>query len=319
MKTLVVGEVSNGALTSVSVEALGAAQSLGGEIQCVILSDDSNSAAEKMASCGGGVVIAVSHESLKNFDQNVWSAALAEVCDKVKPQIVIAGASLRTRAALSALAARLGAGMASDVTGLRLDGETPVAIRPSYGGKAVLEVSPNGVSAPFIVTTRPKAFSPAPEGGGEVKAESLSPESLESKTKTVDSVSEESQAVKLDEADIVVSFGRGIQGPDNIPMVQKLCDSLGAALGASRAVVDAGWIEYKHQVGQTGKTVSPKLYITVGISGAIQHLIGMQSSKVIVSINKDKDAPIFNVASYGIVGNAMEIVPAMTARFNQGG
>ncbi|MBN4076224.1 electron transfer flavoprotein subunit alpha/FixB family protein [Gemmatimonas aurantiaca] len=181
------------------------------------------------------------------------------------------------------------------------------------------ELTSNNTSAPFFVTLRPKAFEPASSGSGEVSVESLPESCFAASLKVTESNKSGGTTVKLEEADAVVSFGRGLQGPENIPLAQALADSLGGALGASRAVVDAGWIPYKHQVGQTGKTVSPRLYITVGISGAIQHLVGMQTSKTIVAINKDKDAPIFNVASYGIVGDALEIVPALTARFQQGG
>ncbi len=319
MNILVIAEQKEGALAQSSFEALGAAQSLGGSLSTVLLAKDPAQMAEKLAANGGGKVMTVAHDSLDLFNQETFRKVVGEIIEKCSPDIVIGVATINTRALLSALAAKTGGAMASNATGLRLDGDKVVVTRPCYGGKAVAEVTTSDSGKPFFVSLRLKAFSPAPEGAGEVSAETVSDSCFESRTKVVEAVKESGQTVKLEEADAVVSFGRGLQGAENIPLIQKLADSLGAAVGASRAVVDAGWIEYKHQVGQTGRTVTPKLYIAVGISGAIQHLVGMQSSKCIVAINKDKDAPIFNIASYGIVGDAFEILPALSERFAQGG
>lgn len=319
MKILVIADSGNGSPTSGTLEALGVAAELGAEVTTTVLAPEANSLAEQLASRGGGRVLAVSHSSFAQFDLGIFSAALAEIIENNQPNLVIASGQLSNGPLLSALAARFQCGMASGVTGLRLDGETPVVTKSHYAGKVVSEVAPSDLSKPFFVTLRPKAFSAAESGVGEVVTETVAESCFQTQLKVVESVKESGQTVKLEEADTVVSFGRGIQGEENVDLVRKLADSLGAALGASRAVVDAGWIEYKHQVGQTGKTVSPKLYITVGISGAIQHLVGMQSSKVIVSINKDKDAPIFNVATYGIVGDLFEILPALTERFSKAG
>lgn len=319
MKILVIAEQKDGVLDTGAFEALGAASTLGAEIMTAILAVDAAPLAEELAKHGGGKVLAVSHPSLGVFNQQIQCAALTEIIEKYRPNAVIAVGRMSAKSLLSALAAVSGGGMASDAINLRLEGGKLVAVRPHYGGKAISEVVAADPEKPFFVTLRVKAFDPAGPGEGEVISENVSDSCFVSDLKIVESIKESGQAVKLEDADRVVSFGRGIQGPENIPMVRELADSLGAALGASRAVVDAGWIEYKHQVGQTGRTVSPKLYLTVGISGAIQHLIGMQSSKVIVSINKDKDAPIFGVATYGIVGDAFEIVPALTERFRQGG
>lgn len=322
MKILVIAEEKDGKASAASLEALGSVSGFGAEIATAALSADASGFAAELAAAGGGQTYAISNPALGAFDLKVFSAVCAELLEKISPNMVVAPSSNFGRALLAALAAKTGGGMVSDATGLRLDGETPVVTKPHYGGKAISEFSPNGpnqTSAPFFVTLRPKAFEPASSGSGEVVTETVSDSCFASSLKITESNKGASQAIKLEEADAVVSFGRGLQDAENIPLVQALADSLGGAVGASRAVVDAGWIEYKHQVGQTGKTVSPRLYITVGISGAIQHLVGMQSSKTIVAINKDKDAPIFNVASYGIVGDALEVVPALTARFNQGG
>ncbi|MFQ5606755.1 MAG: electron transfer flavoprotein subunit alpha/FixB family protein [Candidatus Zixiibacteriota bacterium] len=318
MKILVIAEQKDGALDSSAFEALGAVSSLGAEVFSALLAVDAAPLAEELARRGGGRVLAVSHPSLALFNQEIQRAVLSELIEKHKPDAVVAAGRMSGKTLLAGLAARSGGGMVTDAIDLRMDGGQLVAVRAQYGGKAICEVTATG-GGPFFVTLRVKAFDPSTSGTGEVALETVSDSCFESKQRIVESIKESGQSVKLEDADRVVSFGRGMQGPENVPLAQGLADSLGAALGASRAVVDAGWIEYKHQVGQTGRTVSPKLYVTIGISGAIQHLVGMQSSKVIVSINKDKDAPIFGVASYGIVGDVFEIVPALTRRFEQGG
>lgn len=319
MKILVIAEQKNGVLDTSAFEALGAAGALGAEVMTAILAADAAPLAEELAKHGGGKVLAISNPALGVFNLQIQCAVLSELIEKHQPNAVIAAGRMSGKSLLAALAAVTGGGMATDAIDLRVDNGKLVAVRPQYGGKVISEIAATDPTKPFFITLRVKAFNPAGAGAGEVITETVSDSCFESAMKVVESVKESGQAVKLEDADQIVSFGRGIQGPENIPMVQELADSLGAALGASRAVVDAGWIEYKHQVGQTGRTVSPKLYVTVGISGAIQHLVGMQSSKVIVSINKDKDAPIFGVATYGIVGDAFEIVPALTERFRQGG
>ncbi len=319
MKILVIAQQKDGKATSATLEALGSVSGFGAELATAALAEDAQAFAGELAGAGGGKVFAVSNAGLKNFDLKIYSAVCKELIDKFSPDLVVAPSAGSGNSLLASLAAKCGGGMVSDIISLRIDGEAPIATKPQYGGKALSEISSNGSDAPFFVTLRPKAFEPATAGSGEVVTESVSDECFTPSLTVTESSKSGGETVKLEEADAVVSFGRGLQAQENIPLVQDLADSLGGALGASRAVVDAGWIEYKHQIGQTGKTVTPRLYVTVGISGAIQHLVGMQSSKTIVAINKDKDAPIFNVASYGIVGDAMEIVPALSARFKQGG
>ncbi|UCC43046.1 MAG: electron transfer flavoprotein subunit alpha/FixB family protein, partial [Candidatus Zixiibacteriota bacterium] len=184
-----------------------------------------------------------------------------------------------------------------------------------YGGSVIAQVGNNSTGKPFFVTVRGKIYAESKEGAGEVVEESVDGAALEGRMVVKEVKSESGGSVNLTEADVIVAAGRGLKGAENLPLVKDLAQALKGAFGASRAIVDAGWTEYSNQVGQTGKTVNPKLYIALGISGAIQHLVGMQTSKTIVAVNKDKDAPIFNIASYGIVGDALEIAPALTKKF----
>ena len=186
---------------------------------------------------------------------------------------------------------------------------------PSYGGSVISKVSTRSSERPYFVTVRARIFPESEEGPGEVTVETVPDSCYESRSTVTETKIESAGTRNLAEADVVVSAGRGIRGEENMGVVKELADSLNAAFGASRAVVDAGWVPYSFQVGQSGRTVNPKLYVAVGISGAIQHLVGMRSSQHIVAINKDKDAPIFSVASYGIVGDLFEIAPALSKRF----
>jgi electron transfer flavoprotein alpha subunit len=238
--------------------------------------------------------------------------------DREKPDVVIGCATFYGKALLARLAALCGGGMASDITGVTIEDGAVTALRPAFGGNVFYTVRNNREGAPFFMTARPKAFPEAPEAdGGEVVDEAVDDAAVACKAKVTDRVSESGGKVSLTEADVVVAGGRGIRGEENFKLIEDLAESVGAAVGASRAIVDAGWVAYSNQVGQTGKTVNPKLYIAVGISGAIQHLVGMRSSKTIVAINRDKDAPIFNLATYGIVGDLFEVVPALTKKFQE--
>jgi len=206
------------------------------------------------------------------------------------------------------VAARVGAGLISDITRLDVDGDRLVAVKPVYSGKALATM--RFKSDIQMVTLRSNVF-PMEENPSEPEVVTLDVSGVTAAAVVTDTEVRESGKVELQEAEIIVSGGRGVKGPENFPMLQELADMLGAALGASRAAVDAGWIDHSHQVGQTGKVVSPKVYIACGISGAIQHLAGMGSSKFIIAINKDEEAPIFNVASLGVVGDLFKVVPAL--------
>jgi electron transfer flavoprotein alpha subunit len=254
------------------------------------------------------------HTDLKYFQDEAYARILKALIDREKPDLVIGSATFYGKGLMARLAALCGGGMASDCVGVSMDGDTVTARRPAYGGNVFFTVK-NNSTAPFFISMRPKAVAEADSAeGGEIVEESVDESALAVKAKVVGRDVQAGGEVSLTEADIIVSGGRGIRGPENFELIKDLADSLGAAVGASRAIVDAGWVEYRYQVGQTGKTVNPKLYIAIGISGAVQHLVGMRSSKTIVAINRDKDAPIFNIASYGIVGDLFEIVPVLTEK-----
>ena len=237
-------------------------------------------------------------------------AALAKKIEGDKPDLVLIGATLNGRDLAARAAARIGCGYAADVTGLRLEGNAIVVDKPMYAGKVRATVR---LDAPAIVSVRPGAL-PLGDGAAAVEPEKIPADASAEKLTFVRLAATPSggKRVSLAEARVVVSGGRGLKGPENWHLVEELADALGGAVGASRAVTDAGWRPNEEQVGQTGKTVTPDLYVALGISGAIQHLAGMTSSKVIVAVNKDPDADIFKIADYGVVADVFEFVPAFT-------
>jgi len=314
MKVIAVALQKEGKLASVSWELLEAAKTLNGELYTVIMAEQAEPLASELASRGGGKVLAVSHPSLRYYNDEIYADVLTTLLAKYPPDVVLGPATFYGKALFARLAAKNHAPMASDVSELALQDGKVVVTRSHYGGSVVSRIVADS-DRPFFVTLRPKIYPESREGSGEVITETADVPSAPPRTVVKGVKAETAGAVSLTEADIIVSAGRGLKGPEHLPMVKELADALGAAFGASRAIVDAGWVPYSHQVGQTGKTVNPKLYIAVGISGAIQHLVGMRTSKTIVAINKDKEAPIFSVATYGIVGDAFEIVPALTKKF----
>jgi len=316
MKILTIAEQKENQLANISFEPIGAAKSLGGEVCTALLAGNGGDMAARLAA-KGAKVFAFIHPDLRYFHDEAYARILKALIDREKPDIVIGSATFYGKALMARLAALCGGGMASDCTGLTMDGNGVTARRPAYGGNLFFALQ-NNSSAPFFITIRPKALPEASDGaGGAVAPETVHPALLAVKAKVKARNAEAGGRVSLTEADIVVSGGRGIRGPENFKLIEELAESLGAAVGASRAIVDAGWVQYMHQVGQTGKTVNPKLYIAVGISGAVQHLVGMRSSKTIVAVNRDKDAPIFNIATYGIVGDLFEVVPALARKFRE--
>jgi electron transfer flavoprotein alpha subunit len=298
-----------------SLELVTAARQLGGELSTAILAADAQPLAELLAGKGAGNVMAISNPSLEHFNDEIYAKVVAELVGKTSANLVLGPANSYGKALFARLAAMVSGTMSSDVTALEVEGDRVVVTRPSYGGSVINREAARTAGKPYFVTVRPKIFAESAGGDGKVTAESVSAACFETGATIKDVKSETGGSKNLAEADVVVSAGRGIRGTENVGLIKELAESLGGAFGSSRAVVDAGWTEYATQVGQTGRTVNPKLYIAVGISGAIQHLVGMRSSRQIVAINKDKDAPIFNVANYGIVGDLFEIVPALTRKF----
>ena len=237
------------------------------------------------------------------------AAAMKQVIDQAKPSIVLFGGTSNGRDLAPRLAARLNAGVASDADRLEWSGGKLRARRPVYSGKAFATVEVS--SAPAMATTRPNAFPAEEAGRGTAEIVEITA-TAETKAKLLETKIPEAGELSIAEADIIVSGGRGLKEAANFSLIRDLAHALGGAVGASRATVDAGWIDHQHQVGQTGRVVSPNLYIAAGVSGAIQHLAGMSSSKHIVAINKDPEAPIFRVADLGVVGDLFQIVPALT-------
>ncbi len=318
-------EQKKGVIQTISFELLGEgkklANKLGGKLCAVLLGDGVGSKVDDLAWRGADKVYLVEAPQLKNYQDDSYTKVLVELVKEYKPEVILCGATVIGRSLISRVAITTDAGLTADCTGLDIDEKERLLLqtRPAFGGNIMATIiTPN--HRPQMSTVRHKVMK-EPELNKSHKAEVIkkkySDDILSSRTKIIDIVEEIEETVNLSEADIIVSGGRGIGGPENFSHIKELAKVLGAAVGASRATVDAGWIPYSHQVGQTGKTVCPKLYIACGISGQIQHLIGMQSSKVILAINKDPDAPIFKVATYGIVGDIFEIIPALTKEFRR--
>jgi electron transfer flavoprotein alpha subunit len=258
---------------------------------------------------------------LKNFIAENYTQVLADLVNKYKPEILLAGATTCGRSLVSRIAVKVYCGLTADCTGLNIDPEKKILIqtRPAFGGNIMAQIiSPN--YRPQMATVRHKVMPESPREEsrtGEVIEDNIRPEIEDKRIKVLDFIKDLTSKVNLAEADIIVSGGRGLQAPENFALIEELANALSGAVGSSRAAVDAGWIPYSHQVGQTGRTVCPKIYIACGISGQIQHLVGMQSSKTIIAINKDPSAPIFKVATYGIVGDLFEIVPLLTKKLKE--
>lgn len=315
---LVFIEQRDGALRKASLEALTLGRALaaeaGGSVAAVVAGANVSGLVSEIAAYGAAKVFVAEHADLALYSPDGYAFALDAAIGAFAPAVVLVSATMMGKDLAPKVAARRRAGVLSDVIDLHWKDGRLTGQRPVYSGKARATVTPKAGAALQIASPRPNVFPSAKAdapGAGEVVALDLAAMTIRAKTQKV--VVEAAGELDVAEADKIVSGGRGIKGPENWPVLKALCHELGAALGASRAAVDAGWIDHAHQVGQTGKVVSPSLYVACGISGAIQHLAGMGSSKVIVAINKDAEAPIFKVATYGIVGDLFTIVPALTA------
>ena len=320
----VFAEQHRGEIASVSLELLGEGRKLADKkrtkLAAVLVGSGIRARTKDLIAHGADIVYVSDDPALKDFNDDTYAAALTSLAQQHKPEIILAGATAIGRSFFPKVASTLYTGLTADCTMLDIDEETGHLhqTRPAFGGNIMATiVTPN--HRPQMATVRHKVMKPAARDDtrkGEVVDVPFSapPQARTAVLKTVDELSE---TVNICEADIIVAGGRGLGSEKNFKLIEELAKVLGGAVAATRGAVDEGWIPYSHQVGQTGKTVCPKLYIACGISGAIQHVAGMQSSETIVAINRDPDAPIFNVATYGIVGDVHEVVPSMIKRIKE--
>jgi electron transfer flavoprotein alpha subunit len=312
MNILVYLEERNGQIRKPSLEAIGAAHALGGTVIAGIISADTSAITEQAKKLNVSSIYTVSDARLANYSSRATGRALSEIARQASADVILIGATGRGKDLAPRVAVRLEAGYVPDVTAFSSESSEIIATHPVYAGKAQVNVR---VTTPIkIYSTRPnlwKASDSAPASEPSTNSITVAFEDTDFAEQTKSLVLSQGK-IDVAEADIIVSGGRGMRGPENWALIENLAAAFGGATGASRAVVDAGWRPHSEQVGQTGKTVSPTLYVAVGISGAVQHLAGMSSSKTIVAINKDENAPIFSIADYGIIGDAFEILPTLT-------
>ena len=329
----VVVETEEGAAKNVGYELLSVgrplADKLGQQLVALVMGKEVQGVAQTCIAYGADQVLLVEGDEYATYNTDAATYAVVTLIEKYHPSIVLYGATNNGRDLAPRVACRLETGLTADCTELDIDEETGllVSTRPTFGGNLMATIlCPD--HRPQMSTVRPGVFKKGtPDEGrtGEIVAEDVHIDPAQIRVSLVERVKEVAEAVNLEEAKVIVTGGRGMGSQENFALVEEkgfelireLAGVLGATVGASRAAVDAGWISHVHQVGQTGKTVAPKLYIAVGISGAIQHLAGMSGSDYIVAINKDADAPIFGVADYGIVGNLFDVVPALTAEIKK--
>jgi electron transfer flavoprotein alpha subunit len=312
-------------IAGVSFELLGKANQLAKDLKSkvvgVYLGHKIKERVKQLFYKGADKVILVDKPELKNFISENYANVISHLIQKYKPEVFLAGATTKGRSLVSRIAVKIHTGLTADCTGLEIDRDRRLLIqtRPAFGGNIMAQII-TPTRRPQMATVRHKVMkelSYDPKRSGEIIEDKLDGIYFDKRVRFIDFIKEVAYKVNLADADIIVSGGRGLRGPENFKLIEELAEVLGAAVGASRAAVDSGWIPYSHQVGQTGRTVAPKVYIACGISGQIQHLVGMQSSKVIVAINKDPEAPIFKIANYGVVGDLFKIIPLLTQRLKE--
>lgn len=323
----VFAELRHGRLAGVSRELLAKGRQLadrkGAALTALVFGADVAAPARELVALGADRVLGAEHPALERFHDDAYVDAFLALAGDERPEIVLCGGTVLGRSFFPRVAARLGTGLTADCTALEIDAASGILLqtRPAYGGSLLATIAcPD--RRPQMATVRPKVFPAGaadPARTGEIVIRRDWDGALRPRTKVLEVLEEVVQTVNIADADVIVAGGRGMGSAENFKLLEDLARALGGAVAASRAPVDAGWAPYAQQVGQTGKTVCPKLYIACGISGQIQHLVGMQSADVIVAINKDPQAPIFSVATYGIVGDALEIVPALIAALGRGG
>ena len=317
---LVIAEQRDGKLNRASWEALAAAQQAGGPVKVALPGSGIDGLAAELAAAEVDEVIAVDAAPLGDYTADGYVTALAALIGQEQPERVFLAHTYQTRDFAPALAARLGRALITDVTGIKADGGAPVYVRPVFQGKLSADVTAEG-PAPHLITIQIGAYraDAVKRGAAAVavrKAEvGIDPAQIRQKPEAP--FKEAKQAVDLSQAERIVAIGRGIKGQEHLKLAEDLAKALGAEIAASRPICDAGWLPMDRQIGSSGQTVAPKLYIALGISGAIQHLVGMKGSRTIVAINKDAEAPIFEIADFGIAGDLFEVVPAMIAELNK--
>ena len=313
-KVLVLAEAREGSLRNVSFEAIAAGKKIGGEVVSVLIGDGVAGVANELIAYGADRVVTVEHPHLKAYTSDGFSQALMAVVEQEKPEAIVFGHTALGKDLAPKIASKLQSGLISDVTEIEGEGDDAVFIRPIYSGKAFEKVKvKDGV---VFVTIRPNNIAPLAKDdsrSGDVSALTVDITNLRTIIKEV--VRKSTDGVDLSEAKVVVAGGRGVKSEEGFEPLKELANLLGGAVGASRGACDAEYCDYSLQIGQTGKVVTPDLYIAAGISGAIQHLAGMSNSKVIVAINKDPEANIFKVADYGIVGDLFEVIPMLIEEF----
>ena len=320
MKLIAFAEQRNNRFKKTAFEVVRAAKNvadrLSAEVTALVIGGNVSAMAAEVGAYGAAKVIVVEDARLENYSTTAYAKVVAEIVKQESAEMVFFPGSSLGKDLSPRVAVKLVAGLAAECTALRVDNGDVVATRPVYAGKGLVDVKVKSLIKMFSL--RPNVFSSGTPSSLSATVEKrnvpLSDDDFGAVAREIKTLTGRKDVA---EADIIVSGGRGLKGPENFSLVEELASTLNAAVGASRAVVDAGWRPHDEQVGQTGKTVAPSLYIAVGISGAVQHLAGMSSSKYIVAINKDKEAPIFSIADYGIVGDAFEVVPALTAELKK--
>jgi electron transfer flavoprotein alpha subunit len=316
-------EQRNGKVSTVAYELLGIGRRLADDLKTelsAVLFGAHETDAQELIRWGADKVYHAQDHILENFNDEPYAQMLTKLINEHRPEIVLAGATPIGRSFVPRVAARIRTGLTADCTSLSIDKETGnlLQVRPAFGGNIMATIlCPN--NRPQMATVRPRVMKRGQHDAnrsGEIV--DIKADGITARTKVIESVKEVSDiTVNLQEADIIVSGGRGLGDPKGFKIIAELADLFGGAVGSSRAAVDEGWIPYRHQVGQTGKTVCPKIYFACGISGAVQHLVGMQSSDIIIAINRNPEAPIFNAATYGIVGDLYEIVPLLIRKIKE--
>jgi len=316
MKALVLAEAREGALRNVSFEAIAAAKQLTDDVTAVVIGDDVKELAAELGEYGAGRVLVIEDEHLKHYTPDGYGQVLRQVIDQESPDMIVLGHTALGKDIAPKLAARLDAGLISDVVSIEGSGKDAEFVRPIYSGKAFEKVKFK--DSVMFFTIRPNNIDALPRTAGAsatVETPSVELKDLAMIVKEV--VRKATGKVDLSEAKVIVAGGRGVKSEDGFKPLEELAELLGGAVGASRGACDADYCDYALQIGQTGKVVTPDLYIACGISGAIQHLAGMSNAKVIVAINKDPEANIFSVADYGIVGDLFDVVPLLTEEFRK--